>query len=609
MQHMLKKLGYIFSKKDKMTIALLLVAVVIGSFFELMGVTIFMPFIEIIMDQNVIMENELLHWVYMTLGFQSTTGFLTAISAAIIFIYIFKNLFMIWEKNAIYKFSYRTQRTISTRLLTAYMNEPYTFHLNKNIAVLQRSMQEDTDLFTKGIIHAMEMLAEVVVCIAIGLYLFKVSMSITAVVVGLLVVCVGTFTVISKRYSRKLGQQSQQYKGTLYQWMNQSLGGIKEIKVLNREDYFIQSYDSYFQKYVHGLRMNRLIGIIPKHVVEAVSMTGLLIAIIIKMHFGQKELIDFVPQLSGFAVAAFRLLPSVGKINEHMSATLYSAPSLDLIYHDLKEVEDMMGAGSEYGAMNTDTDGMLHQTETGSAKSDKEVAVNPSWKLKERIKVQQLSYHYPDSEINVIDKADFVIEKGKTIAFIGSSGAGKTTMVDILLGLLKPQYGKIYADDMDIEKNLPTWQKEIGYIPQVIYLSDDTIRNNIAFGVPADQIDEEAVMAALKKAQLAEFVENLPEGLETYVGDRGVRLSGGQRQRIGIARALYHDPEILVLDEATSALDNETEAAVMESIENLHGTKTMIIIAHRLTTIRNVDTIYEVTGGQVVERSKEEVFD
>ncbi len=618
---MLKKLGYIFSKKDKVTIALLLVAVVIGSFFELMGVTIFMPFIEIIMDPAVIMENEMLHWIYAAGGFQSTTGFLTAISAAIIFIYIFKNLFMIWEKNAIYKFSYRTQRTISTRLLTAYMNEPYTFHLNKNIAVLQRSMQEDTDLFTKGIIHAMEMLAEVVVCIAIGLYLFKVSMSITAVVVGLLVVCVGMFTIISKRYSRRLGQQSQEYKGTLYQWMNQSLGGIKEIKVLNREDYFIHSYDSYFQKYVHGLRLNRLIGIIPKHVVEAVSMTGLLIAVIIKMHFGQKELIEFVPQLSVFAVAAFRLLPSVGKINEHMSATLYSAPSLDLIYHDLKEVEDMMG-----DRVTGHEDAMKYAGGTGRGMGNKggtpaesgavlkngkarERKVDKSWKLKERIKVQQLSYHYPDSEVNVIDKANFVIPKGKTIAFIGSSGAGKTTMVDILLGLLKPQYGKIYADDMDIDKNLPTWQKEIGYIPQVIYLSDDTIRNNIAFGIPVDQIDEEAVMEALKKAQLYDFVENLPEGLETYVGDRGVRLSGGQRQRIGIARALYHDPEILVLDEATSALDNETEAAVMESIENLHGTKTMIIIAHRLSTIRNVDTIYEVAGGQVVERSKEEVFD
>lgn len=604
---MLKKLGYIFSKKDKVTIAFLLVAVIIGSFFELMGVTIFMPFIEIIMDPDVIMENVALHWAYELGGFQSTTGFLTAISAAIIFIYIFKNLFMVWEKNAIYKFSYRTQRSISTRLLKAYMNEPYTFHLNKNIAVLQRSMQEDTDLFTKGIIHAMEMLAEVVVCIAIGLYLFKVSMSITAVVVGLLVVCVGMFTVISKRYSRKLGQQSQKYKGTLYQWMNQSLGGIKEIKVLNREDYFIQSYDSYFQKYVHGLRMNRLIGVIPKHVVEAVSMTGLLIAIIIKMYFGQKELIEFVPQLSVFAVAAFRLLPSVGKINEHMSATLYSAPSLDLIYHDLKEVEDMM-VDRAVGHGNAET----VATESGVISVNDKKNENPvdkSWKLKERIKVQQLSYHYPDSEVNVIEKANFVIPKGKTIAFIGSSGAGKTTMVDILLGLLKPQYGKIFADDMDIDKNMSTWQKEIGYIPQVIYLSDDTIRNNIAFGVPADQIDEEAVMEALKKAQLYEFVENLPEGLETYVGDRGVRLSGGQRQRIGIARALYHDPEILVLDEATSALDNETEAAVMESIENLHGTKTMIIIAHRLSTIRNVDTIYEVTGGQVVERSKEEVFD
>lgn len=283
----------------------------------------------------------MLKWSYDLLGFSSVETFLTAIAGSIIFIYITKNIFMAWEKNSIYKFSYRTQRNISTRLLKSYMQEPYTFHLNKNIAQLQRSMQEDTDLFTKGIIHCMELLAEVFVCITLGIYLYTVSRSITAIVVSLLIVCVGIFTYISKRYSRTIGQQNQVYKGKLYQWMNQALGGIKEIKVLNREEHFIQEYDNYFKKYVHGLRVNRLIGILPKYVVESVSMSGLLLAVIFKMYMGQKELVEFVPQLSAFAVAAFRLLPSVGKINEHMSATLYSAPSLELIYHDLKEIEDV----------------------------------------------------------------------------------------------------------------------------------------------------------------------------------------------------------------------------------------------------------------------------
>ena len=222
--------------------------------------------------------------------------------------------------------------------------------------------------------------------------------------------------------------------------------------------------------------------------------------------------------------------------------------------------------------------------------------------------VKDICYHYPDSEENVIHHANFTIKRGQTVALIGESGAGKTTMADIILGLLTPQYGKIKADDVDIFKNMDLWHHGIGYIPQTIYLSDDTVRNNVAFGVEEEQIDDAAVEEALKKAQLWNFVEGLSEGLETYVGDRGVRLSGGQRQRIGIARALYHDPEILVLDEATSALDNDTEAAVMEAIENLRGEKTMIIIAHRLTTIRNADVIYEVVDGKVEQRGKEEVL-
>lgn len=252
-----------------------------------------------------------------------------------------------------------------------------------------------------------------------------------------------------------------------------------------------------------------------------------------------------------------------------------------MIYEDLKEIEEL-------GEIDEDSD--------------------YSWKFQHKVELKKISYAYPDGDMNVLENVSLTIEKGKTIAFIGSSGAGKSTLVDILLGLLKPQYGKIYSDGMDIFKNLPTWQKEIGYIPQSIYLSDDTIKNNVAFGVDEKDIDEQAVILALMQAQLYDFVEGLPEGLNSYVGDRGVRLSGGQRQRIGIARALYHDPQILVLDEATSALDNDTESAVMEAIDNLQGQKTIIIIAHRLTTIRNVDIIYEVSNGKVIRKEKEAVL-
>lgn len=576
------KLGYIFTAKDKRKIVLLLVAVVIGSFLELLGVTIFMPFINIISNPQTIQKTWYLKLFYDGLHFSSTKNFMIALSCAIIAVYLIKNIYLIVEKNCIYKFSYSTQMRLSTRLLETYMKEPYTFHLNKNIASLQRTIQEDTGRFMQVILYFMELATELVVCLILGIYLLFVSKSITIIVVSLLVVFVGTFLACTRRYSNQLGRDNQVYQGKIYQWMNQALGGIKEIKILERDSFFVDEYQKYYAKFARGLRLSRTISILPKYLVEAVAITGLLIAIIVKMTFGEADLIYYIPQLTVFAVAAFRLMPCVGRINEYATNMLYAFPSVDLIYKDLVEIEDYV------------------------EKQDHEVA--EKWNLKNAIEVKDVTYYYPDTEEPVIDGASLTIQKGKTVAFIGTSGAGKTTMVDIILGLLVPQKGVVMADEINVHEKPKTFHAQIGYIPQVIYLSDDTIRNNIAFGVKEAQIDEAAVQAAVEKAQLTEFINSLPHGLDTIVGDRGVRLSGGQRQRIGIARALYHDPGILVLDEATSALDNETESAVMEAIDHLQGLKTMIIIAHRLTTIRNVDKIYEVGEGKVRERSKEDVF-
>jgi ABC-type multidrug transport system fused ATPase/permease subunit len=314
---------------------------------------------------------------------------------------------------------------------------------------------------------------------------------------------------------------------------------------------------------------------VPKHFIEMFSVAGLMVAVIIKLLYGYKDADVFVAQLAVFAAAAFRLLPSVGRINEHSAHFLYALPSIELIYNDLKAVAEI---------------------------PPDEKSCDLEWKFTDTIKIHNVRYRYPDTDEYVIDGAQFEIKKGTMVAFIGTTGAGKTTMADIIIGLLAPEYGRVIADNLDIHKNLSTWHKEIGYIPQTIYLSDDTIRHNVAFGLASEHIDEQAVVAALEKAQLYKFVEGLPDGLDTYVGDRGIRLSGGQRQRIGIARALYHNPEILVLDEATAALDSETEAAVMEAIESLHGEKTMIVIAHRLSTIKDVDMVYEIEGGKVIAK-------
>ncbi len=580
---MLTMLGYIFDKRDKRKLVFLTGAIVIGSFLELLAVMVFMPFIDVLQNPGTIQTKWYLKMVYDLLGLHSAEKFMMILAVGIIFVYVVKNIYLILEKDYIFRFSYNTQMKLSTRLLAAYMKEPYTFHLNHNIAVLQRSVYEDTSRFMQVILYALELGAELMVAAVLVIYLLVISKTITIIVLGLLAVFVGGFLLISRKYSRRFGFENQGYEGKIFQWMNQSLGGIKEIKILEREAYFTDEFRKYWEKYARGLRIARTISILPKYTVEAVSMTGLLIAVIVKLLFGEADMVYFVSQLAAFAVAAMRLMPSVGRINEHASNMLYAFPSVELVYHDLTAVEGLIKK-----------DGQTYRAD---------------WKLQNGICVQDVSYHYPDTDEWVLKDVNFTIKKGTTVAFIGSTGSGKTTMVDIILGLLMPVKGTVMADEINIHEQAKTFHAQVGYIPQTIYLSDDTIRNNIAFGVREGQIDEAAVRAAVEKAQLKEFIESLPHGLDTIVGDRGVRLSGGQRQRIGIARALYHDPEILVLDEATSALDNETEAAVMEAIEHLQGMKTMIIIAHRLTTIRNVDVIYEVAGSRVQEKSKAEVFE
>ena len=576
---MVKQVLSILNRGEKIKLVILFFMVGLGSIFELLGVSAFSPLINLITDPSIIHEKWYLEWLYEFLHIQDTRRFLSVVILIIIAIYIIKNVYLIWERNILYRYIFNVQKRVSVKLLKAYLHEPYSFFLTKNTAVLQRSLQSDTDSFVKAIKHFLELMIEAITCVVIIVYLFLVSHSMTIIIASILVGLVGFFALTTKKKTQKLGRDSQKYKAEIYQYMNQALGGVKEIKVLNRENTFLDKYEDSFGKFTYAQRVSEILGMVPKYCVEASCMTGLLVAILLKMYFGQKDLIDFIPQLSVFAIASVRLLPSVGRINQYFTYILYEQPSIALVYHDLQEVENI----------------------------EEQKKQNQDWKLKGELRICSISYHYPNTEKNVLENASMTIKKGSMVGLVGASGAGKSTLADIILGLLTPQMGKIYADDLDVLKNVQTWQQEIGYIPQVIYLSDDSIRNNIAFGVPEDEIDDTRVRLAAEQAQLADFIELLPEGYQTSVGDRGIRLSGGQRQRIGIARALYNDPELLILDEATSALDHDTESAVMEAIDHLQGQKTMIIIAHRLSTIANADYIYEVAEGKIVPRTKEEL--
>lgn len=578
---MISRLSYILTGKDKVKLFFIFILIVGGSFLELASVAIFQPFIDMLMNPETAHENRVLRIISSTLSLNSYEQFLTAMCLIIIAVYIIKNIFIWCQNYYTISVSFNMQRQNANRLLTAYMKAPFTFHLNRNVSELQRNMQSDVTNFSTLIITSMQLLNEIVVCVALGILLFIVSNSMAVVIGLLLVICVGSFTKITRRMTQRLGENRRYYQKNLIQWLRQAFGGIKEIKVLNRESFFIEKYQKYQKLYIITARKKTLIASSSKHIVEVVAMTGLLLAIIVKINFGSSDTQAFLSQLAVFAVAAFRLLPSASRLNEGINNIVYAYPSVKMLYNDLREIESI--------------------EKNKEAKIEKPIHVN-ELHIKDAIVCKNICFSYPNTDEKVLNDASLIIPKGMAVAFVGSSGAGKTTMADIILGILKPQAGQVLADDMDIFENIDLWHRQIGYIPQHIYLSDDSIRNNVAFGIKEDLIDEQAVASALRKAQLLDFAMGLADGLDTFVGDQGIRLSGGQRQRIGIARALYHDPEILVLDEATSALDNETEAAVMDAVESLKGIKTMIIIAHRLTTIRNVDIVYEIAEGKITER-------
>jgi ABC-type multidrug transport system fused ATPase/permease subunit len=376
----------------------------------------------------------------------------------------------------------------------------------------------------------------------------------------------------------KAGKDNQDYYSGLYKWIYESVTGIKEIKVANKENYFINGYADCGAGYVNAVQKYNLYNSTPRLLIETIAIAGMIGYMLAVMAAGT-SLTNLLPQLTVLAAAAARLLPSANRINNYLTSIAYFEPFLDNVSENLQD--EIHDESINYNSQD-------YRVKTAVDKLP----------VKNEIKMEGITYKYPGTDKLILDKADMTIPVGKSVGIVGTSGAGKTTIVDVLLGLLEPEEGKIYADGVDVMTNYTGWLKNIGYIPQTIFMTDSTIRKNVAFGVPDDEIDDNKVWQALKEAALDEFVKELPEGLDTEIGERGIRLSGGQRQRIGIARALFEDPEVLVLDEATSALDNDTEAAIMDSINRLHGRKTLVIIAHRLQTIEKCDMIYSIGDGK-----------
>lgn len=581
---MLKKIGYVLDKKQKMQLVFLLIIIFIGAFVELLGVSLILPIVNIVMDPEVIDTTWYLSMIRDIFDLQNAEQMLVFMAFLLIFVYIFKNLYITFMYNQQYHFTYDNQRTLAVKLMDCYMHQRYQFHVSKNVAELQRNVTNDVNGFYTVVLNALQFLAEISVCVLLAVYLMMQDVMTTLMIAVLIVVFVLFFAKFFKKVLGRKGEESRDLNALVTKWILQSFSGIKEIKVINAEQFFISNYDKYYKKSADIKRQQSILTFIPRPIMETVCITGLLLTVALRLLIGEGDIKEFIPILTVFAMAAFRMLPSFNRITGYLGTIMFNLPSIHAVYDDLVEIEELM------------------------KKKEQEENDTTEITLSDAIRMEQVSFKYPENDKWILDKVDLEIPHNMSVAFIGASGAGKTTAADVILGLLEPQSGKVTIDGIDIKKHMQAWHRCIGYIPQSIYLMDDTIRANIAFGIAIDQINEELMRKVLKEAQLDTFVDSLKEGLDTVIGDRGVKLSGGQRQRIGIARALYRNPKVLILDEATSALDNETEKEVMEAIDGLHGTRTLIVIAHRLSTIKKCDKIYEIGNGKVIEKNKAEVI-
>lgn len=562
------KILSLFSKRDRLYLVFILLMMLVTAVLELLGVGLIFPFIALVADPAVVEHNRMMGAVYRLTHADSYNEFLVYSGLGLIGIYLVKNLFIGSVYYFQYSFVYSRQVALARRLLGAYLSRDYSFHLHKNSAELVRNINNDVSaVFNYVIIPALAVVAETMVALLIVILLLSVEALYTSAAVIVLGGSVYLFSRIVRKKTRDYGTSQQHSYGQMIKWLNQTFGAIKQIKVTGREEYFLNKFESVSKKYAHAVGFVQTIGQLPRLLLEVIAVIGMIL-LMLTLLFKGSAIKTLIPTLSLFAIAVMRLIPSANRITSSITTIRYYWPSVDVVSRDIAEAEIPV------------------KTEAAEA---------APYRIKERIELRNVRYTYPGSDKSVISDISINIPRGSSVAVIGPSGSGKTTLVDILMGLYRPDHGAVLVDGKDIQLFLEGWKKSIGYVPQNIYLMDDSIRRNVAFGCRDEDIDDQQLAESIRLSQLLDLVNQLPDGLDTLVGEHGVRLSGGQRQRIGIARALYNNPDVLVLDEATSSLDSETEREISAAIENLAGKKTIIIIAHRLSTIENCNMTYRLT--------------
>lgn len=564
---MIGKIRAVFSRKQKMKFIVLFFILFGGSLLEFMGVSLILPFVQLVMDPGAV-ENG---WLAALHRSGDELLFLTGV--LLMAVYILKNVYLLGMKYVQVRFIFNNRLELSARLMKSYMKKPYTFHLEKNSSEILRSVTTDVNNLYDLLMDVIDLISRLLMIGMLGIFLACKDLLLTLATVMLLGLCSFMYFQVMRKRTQAYGRQNQLYNSRMIQAVSQALGGIKEIKILAREDYFVRAYVENGKCYASSLKKSRIFQFMPGYLIETACVCGVLGIVLYRLNGGTQAQ-ELIPQLSVFAVAAFRLLPSVNQVNHLMSRILFLMPSVDKIYEDLKEA--------------------------GEKEVEKQQEKETERFLKaETVSFRNVSFSYPGSKKEILKNVSVEIPLKSSFGFIGGSGAGKTTFIDLLLGLLEPDKGGVFYGEQNIRQYAEDWGRKLGYIPQNIYLADDTIRRNVAFGIPDSLIEEDKVWNALEKAQLADFVRGMENGLNTRIGEVGIRLSGGQRQRIGIARALYQEPEILVLDEATSALDTDTEQAVMEAVEHLKGKCTLLMVAHRTSTLRGCEKIYRVEDQKV----------
>jgi len=584
---MYKKILSLLGPREKRRFGLVILMVLIMGLFEAGGLASVIPFLKVLSDPGIIERNDLLFRIYEAGGFQTSNGFLMALGAGMFGVIVVGTIVKMATMYAVTRFGQMRSYTLSYRLFRHYLGQDYIWFQTHHSAHLAKNILSEVDeVVNTAILPAVRTVSYFVIALAMTGVLFAADPVMAIAIAGV----IGGFYLFIYMFSRgrlgRIGKEGVRANRERFYVVNETFGGIKHVKLHGLEGEFLHRFRAPAQQLARRRAARELIGELPRYVLEAVLLGGILVVILVKLSASNGDLGDVLPIIGLYAFAGIRMFPVMQHIYRGVSKMRFAHAALDTLYRNLRSLP-----------------GETAKSEASAASVERDV---PAMGIRKEIELENITFQYTGSKRPTIKNLSLSIAANTTVAFIGSTGSGKTTLVDIILGLLRPDAGRLLVDGVVIdERTMSSWRKCVGYVPQSIFLTDDTVAGNIAFGVPADKIDMSSVERAARIARLHDFVVGeLPNGYDTRVGENGIRLSGGQRQRIGIARALYYDPDMIVLDEATSALDNITERAVMEAVHNLTRSKTIILIAHRLSTVRQCEKIFLINHGQLVAQGK-----